>query len=257
MLTLKGRTAVIDGGSGIHGVAIAKAFLEGGMNVCIVCSREPKAQKAVEYLDPDGSRYGDRLLPTWAGGTNGIESAYQKYGSVDVIVPLSGHEPDRTSVEEMDDKTWELVANGHISGCWKMLQKALPCLRESSAPRVLFFANDGAFTGDPASGIAYNSAKGAVVSMTMTAARIYARDGITVNCIAAGSAYNRSELGMAEMGQELPELLPEDEPPRRLPSRSPAAPRFSPPCAPVPWVPCGRVPWGFALCGFALWGFIP
>lgn len=204
MFTLAGRTAVIDGGSGEHGFAIAKAFLEGGMNVCIVCSREPKARIAESQL----LEYGDRLLPTWHGGVNGIQAAAEKFGGVDVIVPLSGSEPSPVSIEDLTTDYWNWVMKGHVTGSYLMIQKALPYLAQSKAPRVLLFANNEALGGGLECGLAYNCAKGAIVSMTYTAAKLLAPQKITVNCIAVGSAYNRSVMGMAECGMTPPPELP-------------------------------------------------
>lgn len=204
MMTLAGRTAVIDGGSGEHGFAIAEAFLAHGMNVCIVCSREPKAKIAAEKL----AKYGDRLLPTWNGGINGIEAAVEKFGGVDVIVPLSGSEPSAVPIEDITLDYWNWVMKGHVTGSYLMLQKALPYFANSKAPRVLLFANDECLSGGLECGLAYNCAKGAIVSMTYTAAKLLAPKGITVNCIAVGSAYNRSVMGMAECGMTPPPELP-------------------------------------------------
>lgn len=204
MMTLQGRTAVIDGGSGEHGFAIAEAFLEQGMNVCIVCSREPKANIAAGKL----SRFQDRLLATWQGGVNGIDAAAEKFGGVDVIIPLSGCEPSAVAIEDLTLDYWNWVMKGHVSGSYLMLQRAIPYLEKSKAPRVLLFANNEALSGGSDCGLAYNTAKGAIIAMTYSAAKILAPKGITVNCIAVGSAYNRSVMGMAECGQTPPPELP-------------------------------------------------
>ncbi len=213
--TLEGRTAVVDGGSGELGVEVARAFLDGGMNVCIVCSKEEKAKAACSVL----TGYGDRLLATWGGGIRALDTTMDKFGGVDVIFPLNGTPPSPKSLEDITPDYFSFVLHGHCEEAYSMMRKAVPYLEKSKAPRVLFLANDEAQSGGLDCGLAYNTAKGGVIAMTYSAAKMLAPKGITVNCIAVGSIYNRSVLGAAESDQTPPPELrtrPEDVPLGRL-----------------------------------------
>jgi len=113
-----------------------------------------------------------------------------RFGGIDVVISMQGWPPKKEAISEITDKTWDGVISSHLTGSFRMLQQAIPYLEKSSTPRVIFLASPGVFKGDPDDGLPYNVAKGGIVSMTYTAAKMLAEKGITVNCLAPGGIAN-------------------------------------------------------------------
>jgi len=88
------------------------------------------------------------------------------------------------------DEYWNGVLSSHLTGSFHMLQQAIPYLEKSATPRVIFLASPGVFKGDWEDGLAYSAAKGGIVSLTYSGAKMLAKKGITVNCIATGGIHN-------------------------------------------------------------------
>ena len=187
MLTLKGRTAIVIG-AGLPGVI---ELLEGGMNVVIFTHTPSLTNSIVEQLDQktvdeqllvimDAMVDDDeKLLPA-------LEQAKNRFGSVDAILCFSGGpgkvcDLEDVTVDEINKEVPYLTAT-----CLNFLKGALPYLKESKAPRVVFVTTTEAQTGGTNGGLLDAIARGAVLSATYNMARRMAPYGITVNAISVG-----------------------------------------------------------------------
>jgi 3-oxoacyl-[acyl-carrier protein] reductase len=187
MLTLLGRTAVVSGGSGKVGYEIVQQFLEEGMNVATFHSRNEKAEMTKSWL----KRYDNRFMSSSGDIAEYFEKINEKFGGIDVLVCGQGWPPDNQEIEDMTNDYWNGVIYSNLTRSFQLMQKALPYLRKSPAPRIIFLASCEARTGGLSDGLAYTAAKGGVISLTYSAARRLARDGITVNAVAMGGIYNK------------------------------------------------------------------
>lgn len=188
MLTLKGRTAVIDGGAGNIGQAVIRAFLQNGMNVVTISHEAAQAAKIAEKY----SEYHEQL---WAfGGEPRItpEQIAERFGSIDVIVCLAGPFPKPEEIENLPEKEVDIVL-GSMRGTVHMVQEYLPYLKKSMHGRVLLAsASDAQTTHLPEEyvDVLFGTVKGSMNSFTVLAARRLAKFGVTVNAVATGTNYN-------------------------------------------------------------------
>ena len=192
MQTLKGRTCVFAGATAGDGVTAVKALCAGGMNVVMATHMASRAQALVDEIAAMG-------LPgkcTAIGATPDspaeespatYEALAKEYGSVDVIISNTGTTGRAVPMEEVTQEEL-LHATGHLlGGAFGMLKAALPVLKRSQAPRVIFMTTvEGVFGGVHES-FENAVAKGAVRSLALNAAARLAGQGITVNCIAKGA----------------------------------------------------------------------
>jgi 3-oxoacyl-[acyl-carrier protein] reductase len=189
---MSGKVAVISGGAGRIGFEICRTFCESGMYLAIFGSTKAKALETASRLD----RYADRLLAIGCNvvDTEDVRSAMKqtadRFGGIDVVISMQGWPPQKQYITDITDEYWNGVLSSHLTGSFHMLQQAMPYLEKSPTPRVIFLASPGVFKGDWEDGLAYSAAKGGIVSLTYFAAKMLAKKGITVNCIATGGIHN-------------------------------------------------------------------
>jgi 3-oxoacyl-[acyl-carrier protein] reductase len=187
MLKLKGRTAVVTGGSGLVGYRIVQQFLEEGMNVAAFHSREEKAVMTKKWL----KEYGNRFISFSGDIVKCMDNVNERFGGIDVLVCGQGWPPDNQEMEDITKDYWNAVLASNLTVSFYLIQKVIPYLKKSRAPRIILLTSCEARTGGVNDGLAYTAAKGGVISLTYCAARRLARDGITVNAVAMGGIYNK------------------------------------------------------------------
>ena len=192
MLTLTGRTAIVDGAGGVIGEEVARQLLLGGMNVVSFNASEEKA----EIIRNQFSDYADHL---WAcGGRNRpkIAEVYERFGSMDVLICLQGQPPCPADIEDIPMPLWERAGESLIN-YYMEITDALPFLRKSKAPRIILHTSTearGNVLSEDCLDLAYAACFGGVNAMTVNLARKLAGDGITVNAIEFGACHNASLL---------------------------------------------------------------
>jgi 3-oxoacyl-[acyl-carrier protein] reductase len=205
-LTLAGRTAVITGGSRNLGFAIARKFATCGMKVGILSVTQGSAEQAAASI---GSSGGEAIgLRCDVTDPDSIETALEKisarFGGIDVVVNSAGV-LDLASIEQTSVEHWDSVMAVNLRGTFLVIQKALPYLEKSQAPRVINISSNSGRMGGFENGMAYSASKGGVIAITYGIARRLAPHRITVNCIAPGTI--ESDMSRARDPETLRRLL--------------------------------------------------
>ncbi len=182
------RTAVITGGSKNIGLAIAKKFLQAGMQVAIISSNVEHLKAAQAHLNVSGLK-----LTVWLCDVSNIESLesvleriYLLHGSIDVLVNCAGI-LDLSSIEDTTEELWDSVLSINLKGAFFITQKCLPYLKIGKDARIINIGSNAGRMGGYANGMSYTASKGGMISLTYGLARKLAPFGITVNCIAPGT----------------------------------------------------------------------
>lgn len=193
MQTLAGRTAVFAGASGGDGRYSVKALCAGGMNVVIMTHNVSQAERLIAEVKA-ADLPGDCV---YFSGGNGLAAAEENaavyadmakhFGSIDVVISNTGANGRIDSIESLTDRDLLESLDHLVVGPFKMLQTALPYLKQSRAPRVIFMTTVEGVHGGTHESLANAVAKGAVMSLALNAASRLAPFGINVNCIAKGA----------------------------------------------------------------------
>jgi 3-oxoacyl-[acyl-carrier protein] reductase len=205
-LTLTGRTAVVTGGSRNIGFAIAKKFAACGMKLALLSVSEGGAEAAAGAIDKSTDvALGLRcdVLDVVAVET-ALRRVVDHFGGVDVVVNSAGI-LDLATIHEMSVAHWDKVMAINLRGTFFVIQKALPYLEKSRAPRVINLSSNSGRMGGFENGMAYSASKGGIIALTYGMARQLAPRGITVNCIAPGTI--ESEMSRARDPDALSRLL--------------------------------------------------
>ena len=185
-MLLKGKTAVVTGGSRGIGLAIVKRFLEEGANVALCGSREETAQKALDGIlaeNPDAPVMA--IWPSVADETE-LEAAFrqvaERFGGLDVVcnnAGISQSTPLDAYTPEEFDKIIDINVKGVLNGC----QAASRVLGEGGV--IINTSSMVSKMGQP-SGVGYPMSKFAVNGITISLARELGPRGIRVNAVAPG-----------------------------------------------------------------------
>lgn len=185
-MLLRGKTAVVTGGSRGIGLAVVRRFLEEGASVALCGSREETARNAVEAIlaeTPDAP-----VMGIWPDVTSeaALEGAFrsvaERFGGLDVVVNNAGISQstplDKYTPEEFD-AIIDLNVKGVLNGC----QAAARVMGEGGS--IINTSSMVAKMGQP-SGVGYPMSKFAVNGITVSLARELGPRGIRVNAVAPG-----------------------------------------------------------------------
>lgn len=202
MELLKGKTAMVTGGTRGIGFAIVKTFLENGAAVALCGSRQETVDKALEQLkaeNPDYKVIG--LCPNLQSPQEieqAVETVKQTFGSFDIIVNNAGVSA-RESIYDYKPEDFAKTMELNVNALFYCSQAAAKVMKEQGGGVILNTSSMVSLYGQP-SGVAYPASKFAVNGMTKSLARELAKDNIRVNAVAPG-------ITRTDMVAALPEAM--------------------------------------------------
>jgi 2-deoxy-D-gluconate 3-dehydrogenase len=187
IFSLEGKVAVVTGGNGGIGFALAKGLLQNGAKVAIVGRNQEKTDQAAVELEKyrDAGVMGltaDLIEEPAIMGM--VDAVCDKFGRLDILVNNAGinlrKRPEEYSVEEWDD-----IIRVNLRTPFLCAQKAHPAMKEAGGGKII---NIGSMTSIFGGTLLtpYGTSKGGIVSMTKSLAVAWARDNIQVNAILPG-----------------------------------------------------------------------
>jgi len=178
---LAGKHALVTGGSGGIGAAIARALISHGARVTITGRDENKLAGAAGKL-------GAGLVVSDVTDSNavarGFAQATKAFGRVDILVNNAGQAVSAPFLKT-DADLWHRMLAVNLDGTFYFTQAALPVMIEAGWGRVVNVASTAGLAGY-AYVSAYCAAKHAVVGLTRALAVEVATKGVTVNAVCPG-----------------------------------------------------------------------
>lgn len=189
-LKLKGKTAIVTGGSTGLGAGICEVLAGEGMNIIVNYIFDE--QDAITFAKKTGERYGTKCVAMYgdiskAQDIDKIYSDAEKiYGHVDVLVNNAGIWPT-TMVEQMPDDEWKKVIDINLNGTYLFSKRAIMhYLKHGVEGHIVNISSKSGFAVTSPGHAHYATAKGAVTLMTKALAREVSGKGITINGLAPG-----------------------------------------------------------------------
>jgi 3-oxoacyl-[acyl-carrier protein] reductase len=183
---LQGKTALVLGGGGGLGRAIAKSLAAEGAKVGVADIDPAAANRSVQELESAGATA--LGLPWDLGDLSVIEkniSAMEsRLGPVDVLVNITGGPPP-TPAAGQDPAVWSKHFQSMVLSVIAITDRVLPGMKSRGWGRIITSASSGVVVPIPNLGIS-NSLRLALVGWSKTLAREVARDGITANIVVPG-----------------------------------------------------------------------
>lgn len=184
---LKGKVAIVTGGSSGIGKATVRRLAQEGVKV-IFCSSNPakgeatanelkKERLEVEYIPADVSKAREVK--------NLVDSVVEKYGRIDILFCNAGihsfGDVVETSEEDLDH-----IFNVDFKGAFLTLKYAIPEMIRGGGGSIILMGSDQTFIGKPRMA-AYGAMKAAIGQLTKSTAIDFAKYNIRVNCVCPGT----------------------------------------------------------------------
>jgi NAD(P)-dependent dehydrogenase (short-subunit alcohol dehydrogenase family) len=183
--SLKGKVAVVTGGAGGLGRAIAAAYLRTGARVALLDLKEAELAAAAAELSALGE-----VLPVAVDVTKApaveaaVEAAAVHFGKLDILVTAAGI-ARRKAAEELPPEEFDFVMDVNVKGglyCAQSVGRRM--IAQGHGGRIITIGSVRGLVGHPLGYVAYGVSKGAVHLLTRQLATEWAKHGINVNCIA-------------------------------------------------------------------------
>ena len=212
---LKGKVAVVTGGTRGIGFAIVKKYLENGAKVALFGSRKETVDKALSSLkneNPGWEVYG--AYPDLSDAKKveeAIESVKEHFGRIDILVNNAGIS-DSTKVDNYEQGQFEKVISLNVNSIFFTIQPTVKIMKEQGGGCIINTSSMVSISGQPG-GVAYPTSKFAVNGLTLSLARELGPSNIRVNAVAPG--ITRTDM-VAALPKEMIEPMTAAIPLRRI-----------------------------------------
>jgi NAD(P)-dependent dehydrogenase (short-subunit alcohol dehydrogenase family) len=180
---LLGKTAIVTGGTQGIGVAVARLFIAEGANVLVVARDEERGNDLVRELATERIRFHPGDVTQESTARDAVAAAISHFGSLQILINNAGM--DWTGdLFEATLSDFERVIAVNLSGAFLMLREAGRQMR-SHGGSIVNLSSRTASVGVPTMSL-YAASKGALSSLTRSAAVEWAPFGIRVNAVAPG-----------------------------------------------------------------------
>ena len=214
---MAGRVALVTGGGGGIGSAIAEALAADGHAVALADVARDAATEAARRVEAAGARSlaVEMDVTDGAAVSDALARIEAELGPVEILVNNAGWDELRPFVET-DERFWDRVLAINLKGCLHTTRAVLPGMLERGFGRIVNVASDAGRVGSSMESV-YAGAKGGVIAFTKTIARESARAGVTANAVCPGPTRTPMlEQMTAAGGEKLVDSLVRAVPMRRL-----------------------------------------
>ncbi|PAP92069.1 SDR family oxidoreductase [Mesorhizobium wenxiniae] len=185
-LGLNGKVALVLGGGGGLGGAIAQTLAREGAIVAVADIAMDAAVKTVAAIEGGSTRamaLGWDLADLNAIGQN-LSNIENRFGSIEILVNITGGPPP-TPVSGQDPAAWRKHFDSMVLSVIAITDAVLPAMREKKWGRIITSASSGVVSPIPNLGIS-NALRLSLVGWSKTLAGEVGRDGVTANVVLPG-----------------------------------------------------------------------
>ena len=202
LFDLKGKSALITGGSRGLGLQMAHALGEAGARIMLSSRKADDLEQAAAELQAAGidARWIAADCAKEEDTRRLADETLQRMGAIDILVNNAGATWGAPA-EEHPVAAWDKVMNLNVRGYFILSQQvAKGWMIPQKRGRIINIASIAGLNGNPIDmkTIAYNTSKTAVIGFTRTLAAEWGRFGITVNAICPGFFRTKMASGLID-----------------------------------------------------------
>ena len=182
LFDLKGKTALVTGGNGGIGLAMAQGLATAGAKVAIAGRDKAKNAEALAALPHAIAIEAD--LKEEKACRAMVEEAAKRLGRLDILVNNAGinvrKRPEEYALEE-----WKLVLDTNLTSAFVAAQAAYSHMRRAGGGKIVNIGSMMSIFG-ASFAAPYAASKGGIVQLTRALATAWAKDNIQVNAVLPG-----------------------------------------------------------------------
>ena len=204
LFDLTGRVALITGGNGGLGLAMALGLAHAGADLAIAARNPDKNAAAVAAIQSDTGRRA-LAIPTDVASAADLDDmaarAAAHFGRIDILVNNAGATV-RKPPQDITAAEWDNVLNVNLRAAFLACRAVYPHFRAQGGGKIISIGSMFSIFGGGGSGVPYSASKGGIVQLAKSFAVAWAGDNIQSNAILPG-------WFMTELTAAIPETQPE------------------------------------------------
>ena len=207
---LKGKTAVVTGGSRGIGAAIVRKLAREGLNVAIVYASS--RQTAESFSDECRNSFGVQARAYQCDvsdfqAVKDLSAAVKKdFGEVHCLVNNAGITRDGL-LPVMKESDFDAVIGTNLKGAFNMIRHFSGTMMRGRFGRIVNVSSVSGITGNPGQAN-YSASKAGVIALTKTTAKELASRGITCNAVAPGFVETDMTAGFEAKKEQIVSAIP-------------------------------------------------
>jgi 3-oxoacyl-[acyl-carrier protein] reductase len=204
MTDLRGRAALVTGGSRGLGAEIVRELAEAGADVAFTYKSDHAASAA---LAREVSALGRRCMAERAdagdfdAARRFVEWVVTELGRLDILVCNAGV-ADAMALSNVTEQSWDTVLDVTLKGAFNYVRAVTPVYMQQNSGKIVCIGSINGLRGRVGS-IAYNSAKAGLIGLVKTAAAELGRYNVNVNLVAPGFIETQSQTNTSELIRDL------------------------------------------------------
>ncbi|MDP6390567.1 MAG: SDR family NAD(P)-dependent oxidoreductase, partial [Alphaproteobacteria bacterium] len=183
LFDLTGRVAIVTGGNGGIGLAMASGMAEAGASIVVAGRNAEKSAAAVDRLKGLGAE----AIQVKVDVTDDdacramVATAHDAFGRLDILVNNAGTNI-RKQPEEYTSAEWSTVIETNLTSAFQCSQAAYPAMCDAGGGKIVNIGSMMSIFG-AAFATPYAASKGGLVQATKALATAWAKDNIQVNSV--------------------------------------------------------------------------
>lgn len=184
---LKGKTAVVTGGSRGIGRAICLKFAENGADIAFLyAGNRVKAEETLKELEALGVKaraYQCNVADADAAAAT-VKEITKEFGGIHILVNNAGITKDKL-VPMMKTADFDAVIDTNLKGVFYMTKGVYPLFLKQKSGKIINISSVSGLMGNPGQAN-YSASKAGVIGLTKSVAKELASRGVCCNAIAPG-----------------------------------------------------------------------
>lgn len=190
MQLLKGKTALITGGTAGIGKAIACLYAQHGADVAILGTNKERSEQALREIEACKANPEQRTACFLVNVSNTkevsetVEKLIQDWGKIDILVNNAGITRDNLLMK-MSEEDWDTVMDVNLKSVYNTCKALCRPMMKARTGAIINVSSVIGLTGN-AGQMNYAASKSGMIGFTKSLAKELASRGVRANCIAPG-----------------------------------------------------------------------
>ena len=212
LFNLTEKVALITGGNGGIGLAMAKAIGEAGATVVIAGRNEDKNNNSIEELNSLNIKCMSLIVDVVdeISCNKLIVDVVKEFGKINILVNNAGTNV-RKRPEEYELDEWKSIIDTNLISMFTCSKAVFKYFKNINGGKIINIGSMHSLFGAPL-GSAYSASKGGVVQLTKSLANTWAKDNIQVNAVLPGyidtTLTRQARIDIPELQKRVEERTP-------------------------------------------------